>query len=76
MFEIRTNDPARLKRIALFGGGGLLVGLLLVAFNAVGPLFLEDTYGRSNVVFVVVGAVIVMLASRPTYAALERLDES
>lgn len=75
MFEIYTDDTARLKRIALFGGGSLVIGLILLGLNAVGPLFMEDGYGWSNLVFAVVGVVITVLASRPTYYALEKLDE-
>ncbi len=76
MFEIHTDDPARLKRIAVFGGGGLLVGLTIIVFNLVGPLFMGGGYGWSNLVFGVVGVVIAMLASRPTYYAMEKLDGS
>jgi len=76
MFEVHTDDPARLKRIVLFGGGGLIVGLLILGFNALGPLVTGSGYQWSNLVFGIVGLVIVMLASRPTYYAMEKLDES
>lgn len=76
MFEIYTDDTARLKRIALFGGGSLVIGLTILVFNAVGPLFMAGGYGWSNLVFAVVGVVITLLASRPTYYAMEKLDDS
>jgi len=35
MFEIRTEDPGKLKRIVAAGTGGVLVGLALVLLTLV-----------------------------------------
>jgi hypothetical protein len=74
MFEIRTDDPAQLKRIAAAGGGGIVVGLVLVVLNLVVPLF-AGGYDGGNVVFGLFGLVVVVLATNPTYEAAQRLDE-
>jgi len=74
MFTVETDDPDRLKRIAATGGGGILVGLLLVGSNLLGPLFGEAGYTLGNVLFGLVGIAVVVLATYPTYQAALRLD--
>lgn len=75
MFEIRTSDPGRLKRIVAAGTGGLLVGLVMVALNLVVPLFGSGSFDFSNVVFGLFGLVVVVFATHPTYQAAVKLDE-
>ena len=75
MFDIRTTDPARLKRIVVAGSGGLLVGLLIVALNLLAPLATSAGFGLGNAVFGVFGIVVVVLATHPTYQAARKLDE-
>ena len=74
MFRIETTDTARLKRIVIGGSGALLIGLVLLAINLVGPLFGSGGYGAGNLVFALLGVFIVILAAHPTYQAAERLD--
>lgn len=74
MFRIETTDVPRLKRILLGGTGALLIGLALLAINLVGPLFDGGSYGAGNLLFSVLGVLIVVLAAHPTYQAAERLD--
>jgi len=74
MFEIRTDDPGQLKRIAAAGGGGIVIGLVLVVLNLVVPLF-AGGYDGGNVVFGLFGVVVVVLATNPTYEAAQQLDE-
>lgn len=74
MFRIETTDTARLKRIVIGGAGALLVGFVLLAINLVGPLFDGANYGVGNLVFALLGIVVVILAAHPTYQAAERLD--
>ena len=76
MFEIHTNDPARLKRIVAAGGGALLLGLFILLYNLVGPLVTGMGYGTENVVFGLFGVLVVLLATHPTNNAAEKLDSS
>jgi hypothetical protein len=75
MFEIRTDDPARLKRIAAAGGGGILMGLVLVGLNLLAPLLTSASYDAGGLVFGVFGILVVLLATHPTYQAATKLDE-
>jgi hypothetical protein len=76
MFEIRTDDPARLKRIVAAGGGALLLGLFILVYNLIGPLVTGMSYGTENVVFGLFGVFVVLLATYPTNSAAEKLDSS
>lgn len=75
MFDIQTNDPGQLKRIVVAGGGGILLGLALITFNLVAPLFASAGYGGTNLAFGLFGVVVVVLATHPTYQAAEKLDD-
>lgn len=75
MFEIHTSDPARLKRIVVAGGGGLVVGLLIVGLNLLAPVLADSGFETGNVVFGLFGIVVIVLATHPTYQAAVRLDE-
>lgn len=75
MFEIHTSDPARLKRIIVGGAGGVLAGLVLIAFNLAGPLVSGGGIGPSNLAFGVFGILAVVLATHPTYQAARNLEE-
>jgi hypothetical protein len=75
MFEIRTNDPARLKRIAAAGGGGIIMGLVLVGLNLLAPLATAASYDTGSFVFGIFGVFVVVLATRPTYQAAQKLDD-
>jgi hypothetical protein len=76
MFEIRTNDPARLKRIAAAGGGGIIAGLVLVGLNLLAPLATAASYDTGSFVFGLFGVFVVVLATHPTYQAAQKLDDS
>lgn len=76
MFEIRTDDPARLKRIAAAGGGGIIAGLVLVGLNLFAPLVTAASYDAGSVVFGIFGVFVVILATHPTYQAAQKLDDS
>jgi Na+/melibiose symporter-like transporter len=76
MFDIQTDEPDQLKRIATAGAGALLVGLVIVTLNLLGPLVTGEGYGSTDVVFGLFGVIVVVLAARPTYQAAEKLDES
>ena len=76
MFEIRTNDPARLKRIAAAGGGGIIAGLVLVGLNLLAPLATAASYDTGSFVFGLFGVFVVVLATHPTYQAARKLDDS
>lgn len=75
MFRTETNDAARLKRIVIGGTGALLAGFTLLAINLIGPLLGGAGYGTDNLVFSLIGIVVVVLAAHPTYRAAERLDD-
>jgi hypothetical protein len=75
MFDIRTRDPGRLKRILVAGTGGLLAGMVLAGLNLVVPVVAGSGYGTSNLVFGMFGLLAVVLATHPTYQAARRLDE-
>jgi len=76
MFEIRTTDTGKLKRIAAAGGLAIIIGLMLIVFNIVGSLLGGELPGVGNVVFALFGVFIVLLATHPTYQAAEKLDSS
>lgn len=76
MFEIRTSDPDRLRRIVAVGAGGLVCGLVLVAINLLAPLAAGSGYGPGNVAFGIFGVFAVVLATHPTYQAVRALEES
>lgn len=73
MFRIETTDTARLKRIVTAGAGALILGLVLVATNLLGPL-VGGGFGMVNVVFGLFGLLVVVLATHSTYQAAVRLD--
>lgn len=75
MFEIRTDDPARLKRIAYAGGGAVILGLVILLYNIFGPLVTAASYGADNVVFGLFGVLVVLLATHPTNQAAQKLDD-
>ncbi len=75
MFRIETTDPARLKRIATVGGGGIVLGLFLVGFNLVVPVLSGGGVGTSNLLFGLFGLLAVVFTTYPTYQAARRLDE-
>ncbi len=74
MFEIRTTDPARLKRITAAGGAALVLGLFMIGFNLLVPLVAGAGYGASNIAFGLFGVLVVVLATYPTYQAVLRLE--
>jgi len=74
MFEVRTDDPARLRRIVAASAAALLLGLAMVGFNALGPLVSGGGYGLSNLVFGLFGVAVVVWAAHPTYEAIRKLD--
>ena len=74
MFRIETTDTARLKRIVIGGTGALLVGFVLLAINLVGPLFGGAGYDVGNLVFTLLGILVIVFAAHPTYQAAERLE--
>jgi hypothetical protein len=76
MFDIRTTDRGRLRRIVVAGTGGLLAGMVLAGLNLVVPLVAGTGYGASNLAFGLFGLVAVVLATHPTYQAARRLDDS
>lgn len=76
MFEVRTDDTARLKRIAAAGGIGILLGLFIIIFNLVVPLVAGTGYDAGNAVFGLFGILVVLLATHPTYQAATKLDDS
>lgn len=76
MFDIQTDEPDELKRIATAGAGALIVGLVIVGINFLGPLASGAGYEATNLVFGLFGVVVVVLATHPTYQAAEKLDES
>lgn len=73
MFDVTDEDPATLRRTAYAGGLGIAVGLLLIAFNALGPLATGSDYGGSNVLFAALGSFLLVMFAKPTYDALDRL---
>lgn len=76
MFEIRTDDPAQLKRIVYAGAGALILGLVMLAYNLFGPLVTGASYGADNVVFGLFSVIVVLLATHPTNQAAQKLDNS
>lgn len=76
MFEIHTNDRDRLKRIATAGAGGIVMGLVLIGYNLVGPLAAGSAVGTTNLVFGLFGVLVLVLATHPTYHAALKLDGS
>jgi hypothetical protein len=76
MFDLRTESQSQLKRIVVAGTGGIILGMVLIAFNLVIPLVAATGYDLTNLAFGVFGIVVVVLATHPTYQAAERLDSS
>ena len=76
MFEIHTTDRDRLKRIATAGAGGILMGLVLIGYNLIGPLAAGNGLGTMNLVFGLFGVLVLVLATHPTYHAALKLDGS
>lgn len=76
MFEVETDDPTQLKRIAAAGTGALTIGFLIVGFNLVRPLLVPAGYELPNLLFGLLGVAVIIWAAHPTYEAASKLDES
>jgi len=74
MFEIKNDNPGELKRIIAAGAIGILIGLFLLTTNIVGPLVSGTGYGLGNVIFGLLGIVVTVLATHPTYQATLKLE--
>lgn len=76
MFEILTNDPERLRRIVAAGGGAIVVGVVLAAYNLLLPFVTAGGHTTVNFVFGGFGLLVVLLATHPTNEAVQRLEDT
>ena len=74
MFELKTSDLVKLRRIVACGVGALLLGFVLIGINLFGPLVVGGTHDATNVVFGLFAVLSVITVTHPTYQAVKRLE--
>jgi hypothetical protein len=75
MFELKTSDLVKLRRIVACGVGALLLGFVLIGINLFGPLVDGGAHDATNVVFGLFGVLSVITATHLIYQAVKRLEE-